>query len=446
MNDRIVLVDDDRDLRSASAQTLELANYKVSAFAGAREALGEISSDFHGVVVSDVMMPHMNGLEFMRRVHAIDPDLPVIMITAHADVPMAVQAFNEGAYNFMEKPFSSKQLVEICNKAMEKRRLVLENRHLRSELASLAGIDQRIIGRSPIMQRLRDRVRSFGATDADVLILGETGTGKELIARTLARFSPRSKGRFIAINCGALPANIIESELFGHIAGAFTGASKERMGKFEYASGGTVLLDEIESMPMELQVRLLRVLQERKIERLGSNSEVEVDIRILAASKCNLAELSKSGSFREDLYYRLNILSLEIPPLRERREDIPLLFQHFLAAYARQYDQQIIELPARAIELLISHDWPGNVRELQNAALRYLLSGELQIGLKTFNDASERKAGAGLAERMANIEKLLIANEIARNRGNLKACYENLGISRKTLYDKMQKYGLNKNS
>jgi two-component system, NtrC family, C4-dicarboxylate transport response regulator DctD len=444
MCNRIILVDDEKHLRQACTQALELAGYKVSAHCSAKNVMPELSTSFDGILITDIKMPGLDGLGLMKKIRELDPGLPVILITGHGDVPMAVDALREGAYHFIEKPFGSERLVEVARHALEKRRLVLENRRLRSELAGYTGLDQRLVGRTHVMNRLREQIHNFGATEADVLILGETGTGKELVARALHESSPRAKEKFIAINCGALPENIIESELFGHIQGAFTGASQNRTGKFEHAHGGTVLLDEIESMPVQLQVKLLRVLQERKIERLGANTEVDVDIRIIAATKSDLKADSAKGQFREDLFYRLNILSLEIPPLRQRREDIPLLFHHFLSEFAKQYRRESLDVSAEVLEALMAYNWPGNVRELQNTALRYLLSGELLINSKPVELSTNQNASIPLADRVANIEKLLIANEIARNDGNLKASYEQLGISRKTLYDKMQKYGLSK--
>ncbi len=450
MCNRVILVDDEKHLRQAGTQALELAGYQVSTHSSARNVLPEVAPSFDGILITDIKMPGMDGLELMQKIREIDPELPVILITGHGDVPMAVRALREGAYHFIEKPFGSEVLVDIVRHALDKRRLVLENRRLRSELAGYTGLDQRLVGRTAVMNRLREQIRNFGNTDADVLILGETGTGKELVARALHENSPRARGRFIAINCGALPENIIESELFGHVEGAFTGASSGRTGKFEHASGGTLLLDEIESMPMQLQVKLLRVLQERKIERLGANREIDVDIRVIAATKSDLRTESTAGRFREDLYYRLNILSLEIPPLRQRREDIPLLFHHFLSEFARQYHpkskQMVKDVPADVLEALMAWNWPGNVRELQNTALRYLLSGELQINSRPIDISGSNSENTPLAERIANLEKMLIANEIARHNGNLKATYQQLGISRKTLYDKMQKYGLSKQS
>ena len=436
----VILVDDEQHLRTACTQALELAGCTVTAHARADNALEQVSRHFGGVLISDIKMPGTDGLTLMRRALEIDPELPVILITGHGDVPMAVQAIKDGAYEFLEKPFGSELLVETAKRGIEKRRLVLENRALRAELQRNQGIAHSIIGKSGVMEELRQKIVSFGETDADILITGETGTGKELIARNLHSSSPRKDANFVAINCGALPETIIESELFGHEAGAFTGASKSRIGKFEYANGGTLFLDEIESMPLKLQIKLLRVLQERVIERLGSNRQIPLDIRILAASKKDLRQMSAEGAFREDLFYRLNILTIEIPPLRERLEDIPLLFHHFAARFAAQYRRESPKLAPGMLGALVNCSWPGNVRELQNAALQYVLGANIDalqgpVSADTLPEAS-------LSRQMASIEKQLLARELDRQKGNLKATYEALGISRKTLYDKLRKHGL----
>ncbi|MGE0857444.1 MAG: sigma-54-dependent transcriptional regulator, partial [Hyphomicrobiaceae bacterium] len=329
MTGPVLLIDDELHLRTATAQGLELAGFAVSDHADGIEALTNLSRSFSGVVVSDIKMPRIDGLALMKRILAIDPEIPVILVTGHGDIPMAIDAIRAGAYDFIEKPFSTERLADAASRAIEKRRLVLENRDLKAALAQRTGLEQTIIGRTPAIKRLRTQIASFAATDVDVLVFGETGTGKELVARALHEAGPRTGGRFVPINCGALPETVIESELFGHEAGAFTGATKTRIGKLEYASGGTLFLDEIESMPLELQIKLLRVLQDRTIVRLGANDERSIDVRVIAATKEDLRDASDRGTFREDLYYRLNVLKLTIPPLRERRDDIPLLFQHF---------------------------------------------------------------------------------------------------------------------
>ncbi|NUB15261.1 response regulator, partial [Azospirillum brasilense] len=304
----VLFVDDERSVRLAGQQALELAGFDVTACDGAERALRHLGRDWPGALVTDVRMPQIDGLELMERALALDPELPVILITGHGDVPMAVEAMRRGAYDFLEKPFPSDRLVEVTRRAVEKRRLVLENRRLRDQLAGLpAGEASPIVGRTPGIERLRGAIAAVADTEADVLVLGETGTGKEMVARALHAGSGRRKHPFVALNCGAMPEAIFESELFGHEAGAFTGAGKRRVGRIEHASGGTLFLDEIESMPLSLQVKLLRVIQERVVEPLGSNELIPVDLRVVAATKVDLRKAASEGKFREDLYYRLNV-------------------------------------------------------------------------------------------------------------------------------------------
>ncbi|VFT53117.1 two-component response regulator [Pseudomonas aeruginosa] len=320
---QVLLIDDDPHLRQALRQTLDLAGLKVATLDDARQLDTAQCKDWPGVVVSDIRMPGIDGMELLRQLHEQDADLPVILITGHGDVPLAVQAMRGGAYDFLEKPFPSDALLDSVRRALEVRRLVLENRTLRLALAERHELHGRLIGRSAGMQRLREQVGSLAAIQADVLVLGETGAGKEVVARALHDLSSRRDGPFVAINAGALAESVVESELFGHEAGAFTGAQKRRIGKFEYANGGTLFLDEIESMSLDVQVKLLRLLQERVVERLGSNQLIPLDIRIIAATKEDLRQAADQGRFRADLYYRLNVASLRIPPLRERGEDHP---------------------------------------------------------------------------------------------------------------------------
>ena len=441
MNLEILLIDDEPHMREAAAQALELADLPgttVRSFEGAAEALAEIGDDFAGILISDIKMPGMDGLVLLGKVREIDSELPIILVTGHGDIPLAIQAIRAGAYEFIEKPYPTELLVEAARRALDRRRLVLDNRALRRRLTADRS-EQAILGQSAAVESLRRQVVAFAATDADVLILGETGSGKELVARTLHRLSARREARFLAINCGALPETMIESELFGHEAGAFTGAQKRRIGKFEHASGGTLFLDEIESMPRDLQVRLLRVLQERSIERLGSNETIDIDVRVVAATKVDLRAAAADGSFREDLFYRLNVLEIDVPPLRERVEDVPVLFRAFLAQVAERNRAPAPDVDADTLALLLQHPWPGNVRELQNVALRF--AHGLGICLLP-PGAAALGPTATLADRMAMIECQLVRHELDRQLGNLKPTYEALGISRKTLYDKMRRYGL----
>jgi two-component system C4-dicarboxylate transport response regulator DctD len=386
----------------------------------------------------------MDGLTFLNRVLEIDRDLPIILVTGHGDINMAVNAIRDGAYDFLEKPFSSEHLSDVIKRAMEKRALTLENRSLRRELESQSASANRLVGNTRSMHRLRGLIAQIADTDADVLILGETGTGKELVARSLHEQSSRSARNFVAVNCGALPESMIESELFGHEAGAFTGAQKRRIGKFEHANGGTLFLDEIENMPLPLQTRLLRALQERSIERLGSNELIPLDLRIVAATKVDLKEASAEGRFREDLYYRLNVVTLEIPPLRDRSEDIPLLFQHFVQLAAIRYRREATPPGPLQVQRLLGHDWPGNVRELRNCAERFLLLGDCAPQQGDDVDSDRSGAGATLPEQVERFERALIEQALVRHNGSIKEALVTLGLPRKTLNDKMRKHGLDR--
>ncbi|MTH76548.1 sigma-54-dependent transcriptional regulator [Paracoccus aestuariivivens] len=433
---RVLLIDDDEQMRSSTAQALDLAGFAVDALSSGDEALALAGPGFAGVVVSDIRMPGMDGMTLLGRLHEIDPEIPVILVTGHAEVPLAVEAIRGGAYDFIEKPFVVQELATVIRRALEHRGLILENRRLRAVAGKRDDVEARLPGRTQVMVDLRYRLRAIGASDADALIIGPTGAGKEVAARTLHDISSRAGRPFIAINCAALPEALIESELFGHEAGAFPGALRPRYGKFEHARGGTVLLDEIGSMPLELQAKLLRVLQERVITRLGSNDPVPLDVRFIATSKVDLATLVAQGAFREDLFWRLNVAVLHVPPLAARREDIPLLFLQLLRESAARHNVPEREAPASLLSSLAARDWPGNVRELRNLAER------LVLGL----DGAESlpPSGARLAERVADFERSLIAGTIAAHGGRLRPVYETLGISRKTLYEKMQRYALDR--
>ena len=433
---RVLLVDDDDRMRNSTAQALELAGFAVEPLASGEEALALAGPGFAGAVVSDIRMPGMDGMTLLSRLHEIDAELPVILVTGHAEVPLAVEAIRGGAYDFIEKPFVVQELATVIRRAVDHRGLVLANRRLRAVAGKRDDLEARLPGRTPVMVDLRHRLRAIGASDADALIIGPTGAGKEVAARALHDMSPRAGHPFIAINCAALPQALIESELFGHEAGAFPGALRPRYGKFEHARGGVVLLDEIGSMPLDLQAKLLRVLQERVITRLGSNDPVALDVRFIATSKTDLTDLVRHGAFREDLYWRLNVAVLHVPPLSARREDIPLLFLQLVRESAARHSVPERDVPPAFLSGLAARDWPGNVRELRNLAERVVLGLE---GTET-----AQADGARLAERVAAFERSLIAGAIAAHGGRLRAVYETLGISRKTLYEKMQKYGLDR--
>ncbi|RRJ84071.1 sigma-54-dependent transcriptional regulator [Aestuariirhabdus litorea] len=441
----VIFVDDEHHIRVTVQQTLELEDYSVRCFGSGGEVLDELGIDWPGVIVSDINMPGMDGIELMKRIREIDPDLPVILVTGHGDISMAVAAIRDGAYDFIEKPFASELLVDVVKRALEKRNLTLENRNLRREIEAQSAPGPRILGNTQSIRNMRRIIHQVLNAPTDILINGETGTGKELVARYLHEHSVRREKNFVAINCGAVPENLIESELFGHEAGAFTGADKSRVGKFEYANGGTLFLDEIESMPMAVQVKLLRVIEERMVERLGSNELIPLDIRIVAATKVDLKELSDEGNFRSDLFYRLNIVTIDIPALRDRLEDLPLLFEHFALIASARYQQEIIPLPGERMQQLLQHDWPGNVRELRNLAERYVLLGdEANLVLTEQGQCDELQSRRTLSERVDQFERSLIHEALQRNRGSIKETMVSLGLARKTLYDKMKKHDLDR--
>ena len=437
---KILLAEDEDEVRFALKQGLELAGYEVEEFNSSDGILETVSRHLDGILISDIRLGSEDGLDLMKQVFELDSAFPVILITGHGDVPLAVEAMRSGAYDFIEKPFPVAKLVSVVARAVEKRRLVLENRALRQELAEESELEGRLVGQSLAMQRLRAEILALADTDADILISGETGSGKEMVARALHEEGRRAEKPFVALNCGGLPAEIIESELFGHIQGAFTGASAKRVGKLQHANGGTVFLDEIESMPLELQVKLLRVIEERAVEPLGTNEAIPLDVRFIAATKTDLEQAGREGSFRPDLFYRLNVVTLQIPPLRDRKEDIPDLF-NFLARGARsRYRKDIPELTTQLLDRLIAYDWPGNVRELRNAADRFVLGLSLGLGDETLDPAVVSEAP--LSERVGAYEKRLIAEALRQLDGCRTKTAELLGVGRKTLYEKMKKYEL----
>ena len=436
-NLEVLYVEDDPPVRLGSTQALQLAGIRVTGFGSAEQVLQKLTPGFAGVLVTDVKLPGIDGLALLSRALKLDPSLPVILVTGHGDITMAVQAMRLGAYDFLEKPFSPDQLTEVVQRALDKRALSLEVEHLRRRIAGFESIEAKLIGRSSPMQKLRRLVLDVANSDADVLILGETGTGKELVARCLHDCSRRKDANFAAINCGGMPEALFESEMFGHEAGAFTGAAKRRIGKIEHARGGTLFLDEIETMPMNLQVKMLRCLQERQFERLGSNELRPMDSRVIAATKADLLAAAREGKFRDDLYYRLGVVVLNLPPLRERREDIPLLFTHFAMQAALRHERELPVVAPHHLDALMAHAWPGNVRELRNIADRFVL------GLWDGNEAARgmTQGERSLDEQMARFERYLIHEALEACNGSAAAAAERLGVPRKTLYDKMRRLG-----
>jgi two-component system, NtrC family, C4-dicarboxylate transport response regulator DctD len=437
----VFIIDDDAHIRTAIEQLLQLNNFDVHCFSAGKELLKHLDADWAGVIISDINMPSMNGIELMAEVQKIDHSLPIILLTGFGSISMAVDAMRQGAYDFIEKPFDNDHLLDVLKRALEKRSLTIENRNLKQELDQHATPGPRILGKTQAIKQMLHILNQVVDAPADILIDGETGTGKELVARYLHDHSQRKEHNFVALNCGAIPETIIESELFGAESGAYTGADKRRIGKFEHANGGTIFLDEIESTPMSLQIKLLRVLEERKVVRLGSNISIDIDIRIVAATKVDLLTLCDQGDFRHDLYYRLNLVKVNIPPLRDRKEDIPLLFIHFARIASARYHREYIPLSQEHMAKLYAHHWPGNVRELRNMAERYVLLGNEATFTQNGNDAQASiESELTLTERVEFFERSLIEEALGFNKGKIKDTMESLNLPRKTLYDKMKKY------
>jgi two-component system C4-dicarboxylate transport response regulator DctD len=434
----ILFVDDEAPMRDAVTQWLELAGFELLVHEDAGSAAAKLNANFPGIVVTDLKMEGMDGLALLRRAQETDPELPVVVITGHGDVQTAVEAMRLGAYDFIEKPFVPERFLEVVRHASEKRQLVIENRRLRRAVNDRT-LTSRIVGTSKAAETLRAAVADLAGTDVSVILYGETGVGKELVARCLHDFGKRQKGNYVAVNCVAIPETMVESEFFGHEAGAFTSAVKPRPGKIEHASGGTLFLDEIDSMPQATQGKLLRVLQERVVERLGSNQSITVDLRAIAASKIDLRQTSEEGRFRSDLYFRLSVVELVVPPLRERKEDIPLLFEYFAGLSAAAHKRELRPLSPATVNLLMAQDWPGNVRELRNAAERYAL------GLGGFaSRAQPEETKLSLAEQVEAFERAVIERSLAESGGKIASVMEQLDIPRRTLSEKMTRLGLDR--
>lgn len=438
----VLLVEDDEQVRLATTQSLRLAGLRTQGLDSAEAARAWLQQPgFAGVVVCDVQLPGASGLQLLQALREQDPELPVILVTGHGDIGMAVEAMRDGAWDFIEKPFAAEHLVEVVRRALAQRRLVLENRRLKAQLAGSPA--DGLLGTSAAMEQLRTLIVTLGQARVDVLIHGETGAGKEVVARALHAASG-AQGPFVAINCGALPESVFESEIFGAEAGAYTGATKRRIGKLEFAGDGTVFLDEIESMPMALQVKMLRVLQERSVERLGANTAVPLACRIVAATKVDLLDLAREGRFREDLFYRLDVASLALPPLRQRREDIPLLLGHFAAQAAERLQRAVPAWTAAQLAAWAARDWPGNVRELRNFAERWVLglvaeAPPSELPVPTLPVALPQ---VPLDEALAAVEREWVVQALRDSGGNIAKAGERLGLPRKTLYDRIRRLGL----
>ncbi len=444
----LLVVDDDLYLLAAIKQTLNLSGYAVDTFHQPEKALAAISDHTYSAVIADIKMPQMNGLELFRRIQESDPELPVILITGHGDVEMAVSAIKEGAYDFLQKPVDEDVLLASIDRAVEKRRLIIENRILSDRLKK-----QRkgyhfhgLVGGHPLMQRLYEIIEVVAEENDPVMLYGETGTGKELVARAIHDAGHRYGRPFVPVNMGAMPVEMIESELFGHAIGAFSGASQPKQGKFEYAEDGTIFLDEISSMPITIQSKLLRVLEEKSVTPLGSNTSIPIGARIIAATNKDLEQEIRQGKFRQDLYFRLNVLPVKTPALRERKEDIPLLVEHFRLEYCHDRQLNIEPFAADVIEQIKQNIWPGNIRELKNQVRRICIFGaKEQVAKKSIPTNIFKKSSAQptlLKPFLEQIEKEYLLEVLRQNKGLVPLTHQQLGISRKSLYDKINKYGI----
>lgn len=430
---RIVLVEDDDAFREALAERLKLGGLEVSAFASAEAALRTLDDRFEGVVITDLRMPGLDGRALVERLTALDPDLPVVMMTGHGDIAEAVEAMQRGAYDFLAKPFAPERLIESLRRALDKRALVLDNRRL-AALAAEGEWSIPLSGDSRAVEALRAAIQRLADARVDVLIEGETGAGKEAVARAIHNAGRRRVRPFVAVSCAALPETGLESLLMGHAAGAFPGALHRREGQIEQSHQGTLFLDEIDLAPRAAQLLLLRVLEEREVLPLGAMEPHALDLRILAATKDDPIEAVARGDLREDLYYRLNVVRLRTPPLRERRDDIPLLFARFLGRAADRLGRDMPPISDPVRRRLLEHDWPGNLRELSNYA------SEVAIGLSASEPEPPRQIG--LAAQVQAYEAQLIREALSRYRGDIRRVTAALQIPRKTLYDKMSRHGI----
>ncbi len=444
----ILLIDDDDSLRRVMEYSLAEAGYRIQAAASGEEGLRLLEKEIFDAVVTDITMPGMSGMEVLARVHERDERLPVVVITAYGTIESAVLAMRKGAFDYITKPFNRDELRLTLDKALRMRRLEKENAELRAEVTDRYRFES-IIGVSEKIKEVLVLAGRVASSSASVLITGESGTGKELLAKGIHYNSSRSEGPFVAVNCAAIPENLIESELFGHVKGAFSGAVKDREGKFESAAGGTLFLDEIGDLRVDLQAKILRALQERQVDRVGGNRPIDLDVRVIAATNKDIERAVKEGGFREDLYYRLSVVTLHTPPLRERRDDIPLLIDHFLKKYNPGAEPRF---DAGALSAMKAYGWPGNVRELENVIERacvlkrgdVMTLADLPEKLKKEKTAVENiilnLPDDGIS--LEDLEKSLIVKALERHRGNQTRAAEYLGITRPTLIYRMEKYGI----
>ena len=448
----ILVVDDEEIMREVITTLLEEEGYRVTSAATGEEGIEKVKEDACDLVLLDLMLPSMSGLEALEEMILIDPDIVVVMISAYASIETAVEATKSGAFDFITKPFKNEELLLVVKNGLKKRSLEIENRQLKKTLKERASF-KNIVGKSEPMQQVFDLITQVAPRRSTVLIAGESGTGKELVARAIHSCSPRSNHAFVAVNSGSIPSDLLESELFGHVKGAFTGAIASKKGLFEIADGGTIFLDEVGTLPLETQSRLLRVIQEREFRQVGGLKNIVVDVRIIAATNIDLKEAMEQQRFREDLYYRLNVISINLPPLRERKRDIPLLAEHFVRQFSKENDRPDCHLDPSTLKLLMECDWPGNVRELENVMERavVLAPDEGRITQELFPrevlDSSSSglgslgslENGATLKDLVLEYEKKLIMTALQKADWSQKKAASLLRMNRSTLNEKLKR-------
>jgi two-component system response regulator PilR (NtrC family) len=455
---KILVVDDERSMREFLGIMLAKEGYSVTQCPDGETALKQMEEDIFDLAIMDIRMPKMDGIAVLERIKESAPETVVIMITAFASTDTAVQAMKKGAYDYITKPFKIDEIKLIIRNALEKKALENENVLLKRLVESKFSFDN-IIGQSPKMVAMYELMEKVTPTKTNILITGESGTGKELVARAIHFNSPRKEKGFVTLNCGAIPENLLESELFGHMKGAFTGAMYNKRGLFEVADGGSIFLDEIGELPLSMQVKLLRVIQDKEFTRVGGTEQIKVDVRIISASNKDLEEAVREKKFREDLYYRLNVIQIKLPLLRERKEDIPLLAEHFIRKYTQELGKDVREISADAMKLLVNYDYPGNVRELQNIIERGIAleaSNALTIenlnsymdeqrGVKRIDDALFEipTEGIDLETVVGNVEKDLLLKALQRAKGVKKKAAELLNINFRSMRYRLEKYGIN---
>lgn len=451
MKDRakILLVEDEDLSRDSLTRLLKMTGFNVRGAASGKAALSFLSHEEFDIIITDLFLPDINGIDILKQVKELSPHTEVILITGHASAETAVKAMKEGAFDYITKPLNFDELSILITKALEKRQLLTENVYLKQQLHNKYDFAN-IIGSSPAMQRLFSRMKRIANTDSTVLILGESGTGKELVSRALHFNSQRRDKPFIPVNCAAIPENLLESELFGHVKGAFTGAIRDKVGKFEAANSGSIFLDEIGIMPMHLQTKLLRILQEQEVERIGSSKTIQLDVRVISATNVNLEEEVKNGNFREDLYYRLNVIPIQLPPLRERVEDILPLLKHFVEKNCTEMKRPLMSISNDALEVMEAYRWPGNVRELENMVERIvaLTDGDritvndipVNIREEVLTRVTER--GVDLVQTVNEIERKMIFDALVLAKGVKAKAAAMLKLNRTTLVEKMRRLGI----